>query len=130
MGDFKTYFNGKISPNINKVSKWAIDKLTIFDSYSGITQNQSESMNTLLKSLNKWKEARAGLGNYNLKPQYVSAKIDVSDIVQFAVCQPEDIVNAIRENKFITQFIQEENEKTEARHPKVDINMPRADELI
>ena len=78
-------------------------------------------MNKLLKSLNKWKEApvdvvvlsflrlhqyyikeisrgRAGLGNYNLRPQYISAKIDLSDIVQFAVCQPQDIVNAIREN--------------------------------
>ena len=65
-------------------------------------------MNKLLKSLNKWKEApvdvvilsflrlhqyyvkeisrgRAGLGNYNLRPQYISAKIDLSEIVQFSV---------------------------------------------
>ena len=60
-------------------------------------------MNKLLKSLNKLKEApvdvvilsflrlhqyyvkeisrgRAGLGNYNLRPQYISAKLDLSEI--------------------------------------------------
>ena len=152
LGDFKKYFNDRISPNLTKVCKWAIDKITRFDPYSGITQNQSESMNKLLKSLNKWKEApvdvvvlsflrlhqyyikeisrgRAGLGNYNLRPQYYSAKIDLSDIVQFAVCQPQDIVNAIRENQFIASPVQEESIKVDD-HPKVDIHMSRADELI
>ena len=57
LGDFKKYFKDRISPNLTKVCKWAIDKITRFDPYSGITQNQSESMNKLLKSLNKWKEA-------------------------------------------------------------------------
>ena len=112
----------RISPNLTKVCKWAIEKTTKFDPYSGITQNQSESINKLLKSLNKWKEApvdvvvlsflrlhqyyikeisrgRVGLGNYNLRPQYVSARIDMSDIVQFAVCQPQDIVNSISKRK-------------------------------
>ena len=116
--EFKRHFNDRISPNLTMVCKWAIDKITRFDPYSGITQNQSESMNKLLKSLNKWKEApvdvvilsflrlhqyyikeiyieRAGLGNYTLKPQYISAKIGLSDIVKFVVSQPEDIVNAI-----------------------------------
>ena len=110
-------------------------------------------MDKLLKSLNiKWKEApiavvvlsflqlhqyyikeisrgRAGLGNYNLRPQYVSAKIDLSDIVQFAVCQPQDIVNAIRETLFNASPVQEESEKVDD-HPKVDIHMSCADELI
>ena len=100
MDKFKRYFNDRISPNLTKVCKWAIDKITRFDPYSGITQNQSESMNKLLKSLNKWKEApadvailsflrlhqyyikvisrgRAGLGNYKLKPHYMSAKTGI-----------------------------------------------------
>ena len=72
---------------------------------------------------------RAGLGNYNLKPQYISAKIDLSDIVQFAVCQPQDIVNAIRKTQFIASPVQEESKKVDD-HPKVDIHMSRADELI
>ena len=61
---------------------------------------------------------RAGLGNNNLRPQYISAKIDLSDIVQFAVCQPQDIVNAIRENQFIASPVQEEIKKVDD-HPKL-----------
>ena len=152
LGDFKKYFNDRISPNLTKVCKWAIDKITRFDPYSGFTQNQSESMNKLLKSLNKWNEApvdvvvlsflrlhqyyikeisrgHAGLSNYNLRPQYISAKIDLSDIVQFAVCQPQYIVNAIRENQLIASPVQEESKNVDD-HPKVDIHMFRADELI
>ena len=152
LDDFKKYFNDRISPSLTKVCKWAIDKITRFDPYSGITQNQSESMNKLLKSLNKWKEApvdviilsflrlhqyyvkeisrgRAGLGNYNLRPQYISAKIDLSEIVQFAVCKPLDIVNAIRENQFIATPVQEESKKADDP-PQVNIHMSRADELI
>ena len=106
-------------------------------------------MNKLLKSLNIWKEApvdvvvlsflrlhqyyikeisrgHAGLGNYNLRSQYISAKIDLSDIVQFAVCQPQDIVNVIRENQFIASPVQEESKKVDD-HPKVDIHMSRAE---
>ena len=45
----KKYFDDRISPSLTKVCKWAIDKITRFDPYSGITQNQSESMNKLLK---------------------------------------------------------------------------------
>ena len=59
MDEFKRYFNDRISPNLTKVCKWAIDKITRFDPYSRITQNQSQSINKLLKSLSKWKEAPA-----------------------------------------------------------------------
>ena len=52
----------------------------------------------------------------------------MSDIVQFAVCQPQDIVNSIRENQFITN--QAEEERPIVEQPKVDINMSCADELI
>ena len=62
---------------------------------------------------------RAGLGNYNLRPQYISTKIDLSDIVQFAVCQPQDIVNAIRENQFIASPVQEESKKKLMITPKL-----------
>ena len=128
MDEFKRYFNDRISPNLTKVCKWAIDKITHFDLYSGITQNQSESMNKLLRSLNKWKEApvdfvilsflrlhqyyikeisrgRTGLGNYKLKPQYISAKIRLSDIVQFVVSQPEDIVKLSEKNSSLLSQI-------------------------
>ena len=57
----------------------------------------------------------AGLGNNNLRPQYISAKIDLSDIIQFAVCQPQDIVNAIRENQLITSPVQEESKQIAQR---------------
>ena len=59
----KKYFDDRISPSLTKVCKWAIDKITRFDPYSGIIQNQSESMNKLLKSLNKLKEAPVDVVN-------------------------------------------------------------------
>ena len=58
-----------------------------------------------------------------------STKKDLSDIVQFAVCLPEDIVNAIRENQFIASSVHEESQKADEYH-KVNIHMSRADDLI
>ena len=148
---FVGYFQERILPYLGKLAKWGIQSVTKFDPYSGITQNQSESMNKLLKSLNKWKEVpvdvvilsflrlhqyylkeiqrgRAGLGTYTLKPQYISAKIDISEVNKYTVCQPEEIVNAIRENQFTT--IQSEDQDVDDNEVKVDINISRADELI
>ena len=64
-----------------------------------------------------------------MKPQYISARIGVSDIVQFVVSQPEGILNAIRENQFIAESNKEENLKTN-EIPKVDVQFSHADELI
>ena len=71
---------------------------------------------------------RAGIGTYTLKPRYISAKIDLSEVVQFSVCLPEDIVNAIRENQFVKEHV--EVTQTTAPTAKVDITLSRADELI
>ena len=135
----KKYLNDRISPNLIKVCKWAIDKITRVDPYSGITQNQSESMNKLLKSLNKWKEApvdvvvlsflqlqqyyikeisrgRAGLGNYNLRSQYISAKIDLSSVTSVTIEGNNVTENPYR--KSVTPVTTESNNVTENPYRK------------
>ena len=91
LDDFKKYFNDRISPSLTKVCKWAIDKIRRFDPYSGITQNHLSFLRLHQYYVKEISRGRAGLGNYNLRPQYISAKIDLSEIVQFAVCKPQDI---------------------------------------
>ena len=41
---------------ICNVGRWHLDKLFIYNPISGITTNQSEGFNTLLKHLQEWKE--------------------------------------------------------------------------
>jgi len=50
---FHKHFVENTLPNLGKLSKWAIESLTKFDPYCGIPQNQPESLNRLLKCLNK-----------------------------------------------------------------------------
>ena len=38
-------------------SKWAIEEAAIFNPYSGITSNDAESFNALMKRFQQWKEA-------------------------------------------------------------------------
>ena len=39
------------------MGRWVLEKLGIYNPYSGITTNQSEGFNTVLKYLQHWKEA-------------------------------------------------------------------------
>lgn len=63
------------------------------DSYSGITNNPSESINAVLKRMTNWQEfpvdsvyyveiqqGRAGLGNYQLKSKFKEARLDKDEI--------------------------------------------------
>ena len=52
------HFNKFVSPSIQYHSgKWVIEEYPgMFDPYSGITNNLSESMNAVLKGENDWKE--------------------------------------------------------------------------
>lgn len=63
------------------------------DSYSGITNNPSESINAVLKRTTNWQEfpvdsvyyveiqqGRAGLGNYQLKSKFKEARLDKDEI--------------------------------------------------
>ena len=42
---------------ITAIGRWVLEPLGLYNSYSGITTNQSEGFNTVMKRLQKWKEA-------------------------------------------------------------------------
>ena len=54
---FTDYYKSNLHVNISSIGRWSLEKLGIYNPYSGITSNQSESFNCLLKHLNDWKES-------------------------------------------------------------------------
>lgn len=55
---FKQYYMTNIDPDIpHSIGRWVLEKHNIYNPYSGITNNQSESLNRVIKDLQSWKEA-------------------------------------------------------------------------
>lgn len=94
----------------------------VYSSLSGITTNQSEGFNTLLKQYEHWKEAPldsmilglyqlqvfyhnemqrgySGLGSYSFSPDYSFAAIPLDELVTLSVTSPADIVARIRSSR-------------------------------
>ena len=120
--DFKEYFRKSILPRISTFGLWEIRKLFSFDVSSGMTTNQPEGFNFLLKSLQSWHEVpvdvimyafhmlqrfylkeisrgKAGLGNYSLHNDYKNRIIDIEEIGNFPVCAPEKIIESLKNKK-------------------------------
>ena len=97
-----------------------MERLGIYNPYSGITTNQSEGFNTVLKYLQHWKEAPvdaivlslyhlqsfyyneinrgfSGLGNFSLKDRYAALTRPCDEVLTNPVHSPEEIVKRIRE---------------------------------
>lgn len=99
----------------------------MFDPYSGITNNLSESMNAVLKRENDWKElpvdllalgfyyiqnfenyeilrGRSGLGNYHLKAELKRAFIPPSDLIlpKRVVC-PDEVIEYLKKERPLHQ---------------------------
>lgn len=96
--------------------------MNVYSPLSGITTNQSEGFNTLLKQYEHWKEAPldsmilglyqiqvyyhnemqrgyGGLGSYSLSPDYSFAAIPLDELVSLSVTSPADIVTKIRSSR-------------------------------
>ena len=92
----------------------------VYNPYSGVTSNQSESFNALLKRLQSWREVPvdaivlalyylqafysnevqrgfAGLGNFLLSAEFTAAQRPAEEIVIISTIQPEEIVTRIRQ---------------------------------
>jgi len=93
---FEQYYKNEIHSDVpSSIGRWVLEELRIYDSYSGVTNNQSEGLNRVIKDLQGWKEAPvdcvmlavyqlqalylneirrglAGIGEYHLKSQYAS----------------------------------------------------------
>ena len=118
---FKEYYMKEIDASVpNEVGRWVLEPLSIYNPYSGVTNNQSEGLNRMMKDFQSWKEAPldtlvlalyqlqvyyanevrrgfAGLGQYHLAETYKSIKIDAQDVEYIRACTPDEIVHNIKE---------------------------------
>ena len=88
---------------LTTLGRWVLEKLRVYSPYSGVTSNQSESFNVVLKRLQSWREVPvdaivlslfhlqayyynevqrgfSGLGNYLLTPEFSAARRSEDEI--------------------------------------------------
>lgn len=82
----------------------------MYDSYSVLTKNPSESINAVLKRMTDWQEfpvdsvyyvefqqRRAGLGNYQLKSKFKEARLDKDEIrITHKIVTPGEIIQYVK----------------------------------
>ena len=118
-----SYFDNLHCSIENHAAKFILEPLSLYDPFSGVTNNASESMNTVMKSPLAWQERQvdvmvltfyqlqnyflaeirrglAGIGSYTLTADYRSIQCPPEDIVlPNDVCDPTEIVNNIKEQR-------------------------------
>ena len=121
---FGDYFRSRILPRVASYGLWSVNKTTA--TTNPITTNQSEGFNTLLKSLQGWKEVpldvvllsiqmlqkyfyneiargRAGLGNFTLKEVFADLAIPVEQLANQPTVAPDKIALSIQGKEFMAQ---------------------------
>ena len=117
---FWQYYLQNIHPDISSIARWAIAPLGIYNPYSGVTNNQAEGLNYVLKELQEWREVpidcmvlsfhylqcfymieiargKQNLGNYHLHPLFSKiAEAQPPLILEPNTYIPEEIVKRIR----------------------------------
>ena len=107
---------------VNKsIGKWVLQSANVYSSLSGITTNQSEGFNTVLKQYQHWKEipidslvlglyhlqvyynnevqrGYCGLGEYKLRSQYSFLSRPLNEALLHHVPSPEEIVSSMQPN--------------------------------
>ena len=119
---FFDYYLQEIHSEIELFAKWKLEEKGIYNPYSGVTNNQSESLNFVLKNLLKWKEAPidciilsmyhlqafyvnevrrgfADIGEYKIQEQYKSLISDSQSVDYIPTISPDDIVTSIRSSE-------------------------------
>ena len=114
---FREYYTNEIAPDITSIARWVIEPYGIYDPYSGITNNQAEGLNFVLKQLQDWREApvdcmalalhhlqsyylveiargQHDMGNYHLHPQY--QQLQNCTPVPNSAFSPDEIVSRIK----------------------------------
>ena len=117
---FFDYYTRNIHPDIHSIGRWAIESYRVYDPYSGVTNNQSESLNFVLKQLQEWRESpldcmvlalyylqsyylvevirgQHGLGKYHLHSQYCG-RVNAQPLPDGAIYSPDEIVQRIKGN--------------------------------
>ena len=120
---FVEFYNQQLHSEVTSYAgRWILEPLGVFNGYSGVTTNQSEGFNTLLKTLTErkeytidslvlalyflqcyyWNEIQrglAGLGQYSLLEQHKLLSIPVPDMDLFHCYAPEDIATKLKEQR-------------------------------
>ena len=63
-----------MEPDIESIAQWSLQPLKVYDPFSGVTNNQSESQNYVIKHLQEWRETPidcALLSFHSLQSYYV-----------------------------------------------------------
>uniref|UniRef100_A0A1X7THV4 MULE transposase domain-containing protein n=1 Tax=Amphimedon queenslandica TaxID=400682 RepID=A0A1X7THV4_AMPQE len=117
---FLQYYMSEIHVKIEFASRWNLEKHGIYSPVSGVTNNQSEGFNSVLKRLqswkkisidtallslyhlhayyrNEWQRGLAGLGEHRLKDEFLSASISLDEIEIMENISLEEIVKRINE---------------------------------
>ena len=97
------------------IGRWILENVKIYNPLSGITTNQSEGFNTVLKQYQRWKEVPidtlvhslyrlqqyyyneiqrgyCGLGGYQLRPEFSSLLRPSDELLLLPVSAPEEIL--------------------------------------
>ena len=137
---FYEYYTNEIAPDITSIARWVIEPYGIYEPYSGITNNQAEGLNFVLKQLQEWREApidcmvlalhhlqsyylveiargQHGLGNYHLHSQYLQLR-ELTPIPTTSF-SPDEIVSRIR-GKLAHSTEQEQTHKVHLSNSKHD----------
>ena len=120
---FFDYFNNNIHTDIESLARWAIEPYGVYCPFSGITNNQAEGINFVLKQLQNWKEApidcmvlslhylqgfytseiargQQNLGNYHLRSEFSNRLAMPLSLPDCIVYSPEEIVSWMKENVY------------------------------
>ena len=115
---FYDYYCKNIQPNVKSIVRWSIEEFKVYNPYSGVTTNQAESLNTVLKGLQQWQESPVdcmvlalyylqcyykqevqrgihGMGNFHLYFQFKSI-VSAVPLIEETIYSPKEIVRRIK----------------------------------
>ena len=133
--------------DIESIARWGIEPCGVYNPFSGVTNNQAEGFNHVLKSLQEWKEApvdcmalslhylqmyysheiergKQGLGEYTLYPQFSSVLDLQPSLFSESIYHSQSIIDRIKGN-----YTHCENEMNSYATP-VSSNLQRARNII
>ena len=143
---FEEYFLKQFHPDVNKsIGRWVLENLNIYDPYSGVTNNQSEGFNRVVKDVQDWKEAPvdsmvlalyqlqtfylneirrglAGMGEYHLTDKYADIQASYAAFEYIPCSCPAEIIDKIRDSALQIENMaekEEDNEVEEDPEPEV-----------
>ena len=129
---FVDYYMKNIHEDVpTALGRWILESLQVYHPYSGVTNNQSEGFNRVMKDLQGWKEAPldcvvlslyllqayytneikrglAGTGEYHIIPSMKASQLDHFRYHFLPTANPNEIVDSIRSRKSLEEVVIQE----------------------